>query len=65
MTRPAGGPRARVPALAGTGLLADDLYLIAHHERDRPAAAGAAGREGLGPRQARCWASWCYPMRSA
>ena len=42
MTRPAGGPRARVPALGGTGRLADDLYLIAHHE--------LTGRPQLAPR---------------
>jgi Golgi phosphoprotein 3 (GPP34) len=48
MTRPAGGPRARVPALAGTGLLADDLYLIAHHERTgRPLLAPRAVGLGL------------------
>jgi hypothetical protein len=42
MTRPAGDPRVPAPALAGTGRLADDLYLIAHHER--------TGRPLLAPR---------------
>jgi hypothetical protein len=48
MTRPAGNPRAPVPALAGTGRLADDLYLIAHHERTgRPLLAPRAVGLGL------------------
>jgi hypothetical protein len=48
MTRPLGGPRAPVPALAGTGKLADDLYLIAHHERTgRPLLAPRAVGLGL------------------
>jgi Golgi phosphoprotein 3 (GPP34) len=42
MTRPAGDPRVPAPALAGTGRLADDLYLMAHHER--------TGRPLLAPR---------------
>jgi Golgi phosphoprotein 3 (GPP34) len=48
MTRPAGGPRPPAPGLAGTGLLADDLYLIAHHERTgRPLLAPRAAGLGL------------------
>jgi hypothetical protein len=48
MTQPAGDPRASVPALAGTGLLADDLYLVAHHERTgRPLLAPRAVGLGL------------------
>ena len=41
-------PARPVPALAGTGLLADDLYLIAHHERTgRPLLAPRAVGLGL------------------
>ena len=42
--------------LAGTGRLADDLYLMAHHDvtgRPLPAAAGGRPRAG----RARCWPS--------
>jgi len=48
MTRPPRDQRAPVPVLAGTGRLADDLYLIAHHERTgRPLLAARAGGLGL------------------
>jgi hypothetical protein len=48
MTRPARDPRAAVPALGGTGRLADDLYLMAHHERTgRPLLAPRAAGLGL------------------
>ena len=44
MTPKAGGQHAPAPQLAGTGRLADDLYLIAHHDR--------TGRLLLSPRAA-------------
>lgn len=44
MTENAADRRAGVPGLRGTGYLADDLYLIAHHER--------TGRPLLSPRAA-------------
>ena len=44
MTIPASDPRLPGPHLAGTGRLADDLYLLAHHER--------TGRPLLSPRAA-------------
>jgi hypothetical protein len=44
MTIPASEPRVPGPHLAGTGRLADDLYLLAHHER--------TGRPVLSPRAA-------------
>ena len=44
MTENAAGRRTPIPRLVGTGLLADDLYLIAHHER--------TGRLLLSPRAA-------------
>jgi Golgi phosphoprotein 3 (GPP34) len=44
MTIPTSDPRAPRPQLAGTGRLADDLYLLAHHER--------TGRPVLSPRAA-------------
>jgi hypothetical protein len=48
MTRPARNPRAAVPALGGTGRLADDLWLMAHHERSgRPLLAPRAAGLGL------------------
>jgi hypothetical protein len=48
MTRPARDPRAPVPQLAGTGRLADDLYLISHDERTgRPLLAPRAAGLGL------------------
>jgi Golgi phosphoprotein 3 (GPP34) len=52
MTIPARDPRAPRPQLAGTGRLADDLYLLAHHERTgrlvlSPRAAGLGLAGGL------------------
>jgi Golgi phosphoprotein 3 (GPP34) len=48
MTRPPRDQRAPVPCLAGTGRLADDLYLMAHHERTgRPLLAARAAGLGL------------------
>ena len=48
MTRPSRDQRAPVPCLAGTGRLADDLYLMAHHERTgRPLLAARPGGLGL------------------
>jgi Golgi phosphoprotein 3 (GPP34) len=48
MTRPAGSSRVPAPSLAGTGRLADDLYLMAHHERTgRPLLAPRAAGLGL------------------
>jgi len=44
MTENAAGRRTPIPRLVGTGYLADDLYLIAHHER--------TGRLLLSPRAA-------------
>jgi len=44
MTIPASNPRVPAPQLAGTGRLADDLFLLAHHER--------TGRPVLSPRAA-------------
>jgi Golgi phosphoprotein 3 (GPP34) len=52
MTSEARGQQAPAPRLAGTGQLADDLYLIAHHERTgkvllAPRAAGLGLAGGL------------------
>jgi hypothetical protein len=48
MTRPASSSRVPAPSLAGTGRLADDLYLMAHHERTgRPLLAPRAAGLGL------------------
>jgi Golgi phosphoprotein 3 (GPP34) len=48
MTRTAGSSRVPAPSLAGTGRLADDLYLMAHHERTgRPLLAPRAAGLGL------------------
>jgi hypothetical protein len=48
MTVPAGGPRVPGPHLGGTGRLADDLYLLAHHERTgRPLLSLRAAGLGL------------------
>jgi hypothetical protein len=48
MTPKARGQHAAAPRLAGTGRLADDLYLIAHHERTgRPLLAPRAAGLGL------------------
>jgi len=48
MTHPAGSSRVPAPSLAGTGRLADDLYLMAHHERTgRPLLAPRAAGLGL------------------
>src|SRR5258708_29200238 len=50
MTRPDRDTRAPAPGLTGTGLVADDLYLMAHHEvtgkpllQRRAAGRGLAG----------------------
>ena len=48
MTPKARGQHAPAPRLAGTGQLADDLYLIAHHERTgKPLLAPRAVGLGL------------------
>lgn len=52
MTRPARDQRAPAPRLCGTGRLADDLYLMAHHETSgrpllQPRAAGLGLAGGL------------------
>jgi hypothetical protein len=48
MTRPASSSRLPAPSLGGTGRLADDLYLMAHHERTgRPLLAPRAAGLGL------------------
>ena len=54
VTENAADRRAPVPGLGGTGYLADDLYLMSHHERTgKPVAVAACGRVWVWPE--RCW----------
>jgi hypothetical protein len=47
MTPKARGQHAPAPRLAGTGQLADDLYLIAHHERTGKPLLGPVSEVGV------------------